>query len=109
MLVQNIIIVSLLAVLFVLLILLAQYSDELNKLKRTMPLQERDCEKHGHNYQARYSTKLPGNLSKVTSDWSIQKIEALKVVTYARDVCVFCGDPIERPDKLKSKKRNVDL
>lgn len=51
----------------------------------------------GHHFQARYDTSGAKGLPP-KMDTSIGALEYFRDVTYVRDVCVRCGETIERND-----------
>ncbi|KKM72783.1 hypothetical protein LCGC14_1417080 [marine sediment metagenome] len=58
------------------------------------------CKDGVHKFEARYD-KAPADLSafkKLKGDDVGPVLEKLRHVTYVRDVCVLCGETVERPD-----------
>jgi len=66
------------------------------------------CEDGVHKYRGRYDQseiKLPGNLRNIKM--SEAGMEKFRAVTYVRDVCVRCGDVIERNSEVVPIKRQA--
>ncbi len=64
------------------------------------------CEEGHHKYEARYDESFPPGFpegKKLQSSGLVETvsdmIQAMKVRTYVRDVCVRCGDVVERDKK----------
>lgn len=58
-----------------------------------------DCSVHGHKFEARYDYKGPGMNAKVKTIDPQDAIDFMRAAgdsTYIKDVCVYCGQSIER-------------
>jgi len=55
------------------------------------------CEKKGHKYKPRYDKKFPHGLTNIRG-YDDGTINALKEIIYVRDICVRCGETVERKD-----------
>lgn len=52
-----------------------------------------------HRFEPRYDTKIPQTLLETGFEGTAHTIEKVKDKTYVRDVCVHCGETIERGTK----------
>lgn len=48
-----------------------------------------------HRFEPRYDTKMPAGMESIKATSSAY-LEAVKDKTYVRDVCVRCGETVER-------------
>ena len=72
------------------------------------PPEPHQCEKHGHRYEQRFDEMIDPRLDRhlikamMSSPYQRPEIGRVKVRIYVKDICVHCGDVIERLEGLNA-------